>query len=75
MFTMNKAIVKFSSVTYAMKAKMVVENNGGKAILRKNTKMTNKEGCGYSLVVTGNVNKIINLLDLNKIKYVNYEMV
>ncbi len=75
MFTMNKAVVKFSSVTYAMKAKIVVENNGGKAIIRKNTKMTSSDGCGYSLVVSGNISRWINLFDLNKIKYVSYELV
>ena len=75
MFTMNKAIVKFSSVTYALKAKKLVENYGGKAIIRKNTKSTAGEGCGYRLIITGNINKIINLLDLNRVKYVSYEMI
>lgn len=72
---MNKAIVKFSSVTYAMKARVVVESNGGKAFIKRNTKMTNKEGCGYSLVIQGNVSKLLNLLDLNRVKYVSYEMI
>lgn len=75
MFTMNKAIVKFSSVTYALKAKGIVENYGGKAIIRKNTKATAGEGCGYSLIITGNVNKALNLFDLNRVKYVSYEMI
>ncbi len=75
MFTMNKAIVKFSSVTYTMKAKGLVENYGGKAIIRKNTKATSGEGCGYSLIITGNVTKILNLFDLNRVKYVSYEMI
>ncbi len=75
MFTMNKAVVKFSSVTYAMKAKMVVEKNGGNAFLRKNTKINSDEGCGYSLVVSGNINKMLTLLDLNKVKYLNYELI
>lgn len=72
---MNRAIVKFSSVTYAMKARVVVESNGGKALIRRNTKMTNKEGCGYSLVIQGNISKLLNLLDLNRVKYVSYEMI
>ncbi len=72
---MNKAIVKFSSVTYAMKARVVVESNGGKAFIKRNTKMTNKEGCGYSLVIQGNISKLLNLLDLNRVKYVSYEMI
>lgn len=75
MFTMNKAIVKFSSVTYALKAKRIVENYGGKAIVRKNSKATAGEGCGYSLVIFGNVNGMKNLFDLNKIKYISYELI
>lgn len=72
---MNKAIVKFSSVTYAMKAKVVVESNGGKAFVKRNIKKTNTEGCGYSLVVEGNVSKFLNLFDLNRVKYISYEMI
>lgn len=75
MFTMNKAIVKFSSVTYALKAKGLVENYGGKAAMRKNKKATAGEGCGYSLVITGNITKILNLFDLNRVKYLSYEMI
>lgn len=72
---MNKAIVKFSSVTYAMKARVVVESNGGKALIRRNTKMTNKEGCGYSLVIEGNISRYLRLFELNRVKYVSYEMI
>lgn len=72
---MNNAIVKFTSVTYALKAKEIIEKYGGKAVLRKNNKMTVGEGCGYKLIVNGNINRIINLLDLNRIKYSGYEMI
>lgn len=72
---MNKAVIKFSSVTYALKAKEIIESSGEKAILRKNPKPSKNEGCGYSLIVNGNINSIINLLDINKIKYKNYEMI
>lgn len=75
MFTMNKAIVKFSSVTYALKAKGIVENYGGKAIIRKNKKATAGEGCGYNLIIMGNVSQFINLFDLNRVKYISYEMI
>lgn len=75
MFTMNKAIVKFSSVTYALNAKGIVEKYGGKAIIRKNTKAIAGEGCGYSLIITGNVTKALNLFDLNRVKYISYEMI
>lgn len=72
---MNKAIIKFSSVTYALKAKDVITGNGGKVQIRKNPNPKKGEGCGYSLTVVGNISRIISLLDINKIKYTGYEMV
>lgn len=72
---MNKAIIRFSSVTYALKAKEIIENAGGRATLRKNPAPSKTEGCGYSLTVNGNLNVIINLLDMNRVKYKNYEMI
>lgn len=72
---MNKAIIKFSSVTYALKAKDVIIRIGGKVQIRKNPNPTKGEGCGYSLIVVGNISRIINLLDINKIKYTGYEMI
>lgn len=71
---MNRIVVKFSSVTYAMKAKAYIESNGGNAILRKGVKNTVNEGCAYSLVVNGNFDKILLGLDINKIKYTGYEL-
>ncbi len=70
---MNKIRIRFSSVTYALKAKEIVENNGGKVMLRKNSNNTN--GCGYILIVTGNVDKLISLLNINRVKYVGYELI
>lgn len=72
---MNKAIIEFSSVTYALKAKEIVEKHGGKASIRKNTKATKNEGCGYSLTVIGNIDKFTNLFDLNRVKYKSAEMI
>lgn len=72
---MEKMIIKFSSVTYALKAKEIIERSGGKAVMKKNPKPSKKEGCGYSLTVVGNTGKFITLLDLNKIRFIGYEMI
>lgn len=72
---MNKAVIRFSSVTYALKAKEIAEKNGGRATLRRNPIPRKNEGCGYSLVVIGNVEKIINMLNLNRVRFIGYEMV
>lgn len=71
---MNKAIIRFSSVTYALKAKEIAEKNGGRVTVRKNSNPKKNEGCGYSLIVVGNTEKIINMLNLNRVKYIGYEM-
>ena len=72
--TMNKIIFKFSSVTYALKGKEIAESLGGKAVVRKNPHPSKKEGCGYSLTVNGNVDRIITAFDLNRVKFLSYEM-
>ncbi|MBQ8766700.1 MAG: DUF3343 domain-containing protein [Clostridia bacterium] len=70
---MNRITIKFSSITHAMRAKELIENNGGNAIIRKNLNPQKGEGCGYSLVIKGNVNRFINLLNINKIKYTGFD--
>ena len=69
---MNRANIKFSSVTYALRAKEIIEQNGGKAVIRKNPNPSRNEGCGYVITVTGNTEKIINLFNINKVKYIGY---
>lgn len=70
MIKVKRANIKFSSVTYAFKAKEIIEQNGGKVSIRKNPNPKKGEGCGYSLTVYGNVDKYINLIKINKIKYI-----
>lgn len=72
---MNKAIFKFASVTYAFNAREIVQKNGGTAVLRRNPRPLKNEGCGYVLTVSGNIDRIINLFDINRIKYISIEMV
>lgn len=72
MIKVNRVKIKFSSVTHALRAKEIIEQNGGKAIIRKNTNPSRNEGCGYSITVTGNTEKIINLININKIRYIGY---
>ena len=69
---MDRVNIKFSSVTHALRAKEINEQNGGRVIIRKNPHPLKNEGCGYILIVTGDTVKIINLLKLNKINYIGY---
>ncbi len=72
MIKVNRVNIKFSSVTYALRAKEIVEQNGGRAVIRKNPHPSKTEGCGYVVIVTGNTEKMINILNVNKIKYIGY---
>ncbi len=72
---MNRVNIKFSSVTHALRAKEIIEQNGGKVIIRKNTNPSKNEGCGYNITVTGDVNKFISLIKINRINYIGYAFV
>ena len=72
MIKVNRVNIKFSSVTYALRAKEIIEQNGGRAVIRKNPNPSRNEGCGYVIAATGNTEIIINLLNINKVKYIGY---
>ena len=74
MIKVNRVIIKFSSVTHALRAKEIVEQRGSKAIIRKNSNPSRGEGCGYSMIVSENTD-IINLLKINHVKYIGYELI
>ena len=65
--------IKFSSVTHALKAKEIIENMGFRAKINKNTNPSKNEGCGYSIIFIGDVNRVVIRLDINKVKYLGYE--
>lgn len=67
---MNRVNIKFSSVTHALRAKEIIEQNGGKANIRKNPNPKKGEGCGYSIIINENVDKYVKLININKIKYI-----
>lgn len=72
---MNRVNIKFSSVTHALRAKEIIEQNGGKATIRKNLNPSKDEGCGYNITATGDAEKIISLIKINKVKYIGYGFV
>lgn len=71
---MKKYIIEFSSITYALKAKTLLENRGIFAKISKKSNL-NQTGCGYVLVANCDIDKVIIAFDMNKIKYVNYELI
>ncbi len=71
---MDKVIFKFNSITYAIKAKNTAERLGSKTRMLKNPNPKKGEGCGYSLTVFGNTDKVKDAFDAGKIKYTGYEI-
>ncbi len=48
---MRKLLIQVGSVTYAMKAKSVLQANGLRASVVKTANPKKNEGCGYSVAV------------------------
>ena len=65
---MNKAIVKFSSVTYAMKAKSILRDYGIYVDIVKSPKYSKQARCSYSLILYKNIDKAVKLLKENGIE-------
>ena len=72
---MNIIKIKFSSITHALKAKEVLSYSGYKVKINKNPNPSVNEGCGYSINISGNADKILIQLDLNKVKYLGFELI
>ena len=71
---MQKYKIEFSSITYILKAKNLLANNGITAFISKNNNLS-KIGCGYILTVNYDIDKILMLFDINRIKYISYELI
>ena len=72
---MERTIIKFSTVTYAIKAKEIIEDMGYMAVLRRNMNASSKDGCGYSITTNCSANEILYELNYYNIKYLGIEMV
>lgn len=59
---MSRQFIMVSSITYAMKAKSILRNNGIYVDIVKTQKYSNKARCSYSLVLYRNLQKAIQLL-------------
>ncbi|MGN1133175.1 MAG: DUF3343 domain-containing protein [Oscillospiraceae bacterium] len=65
---MNKSLISMTSITYAIKAKSLL--NSKKIFCEiTNTPKNLGSGCGYSILVKENPEYITNLLNINNIPY------
>lgn len=71
---MDKYIISTGTVTYALRGRDLLRNNGFKAYVERST-ADDKIGCGYSITVTGNIDKITDLLKNKGIKIVEIKKI
>ncbi len=65
---MARQFIMVQSITYAMKAKSVLRNNGIYADITKTSKHSAQKGCGYSLIVNRDFDRAVKILKENGIK-------
>ncbi len=69
---MSRSYLKVNSVTHAMKAKNILSANGIYAQVVRNGNTDKREGCGYSVVIDGDVGKAEALLRANHVKILGH---
>ncbi len=66
---MSRAYIKVNSVTHAIKVKNVLNANGIYAQVVRNMNSYQKEGCGYSVVINGDLSHAEEILRRNHVKF------
>lgn len=69
---MSRSYIKVNSVTHAIKAKNVLNSSGIYAQVVRNDKSDRKEGCGYAVVVEGDVTRAEAILRNNHVKVLGH---
>ncbi|MDE6148765.1 MAG: DUF3343 domain-containing protein [Ruminococcus sp.] len=67
---MGKTLITMTSITYAMKAKAILNNRKIYCEIEKTPKNVGS-GCGYSIRIKDNMNYVIKVLDENNIPHKN----
>ncbi len=65
---MRQHTISVGSITHAIKGKDLLRNAGFKAHIERKTTANGSVGCGYVIVVMGNKQEILNILNNSKIK-------
>lgn len=69
---MSKSYIKVNSVTHAIKAKEILSSNGFYAQVKRYDKLNRKDGCGYQVVVDGDVTRAEAILRNNHVKVLGH---
>ncbi|MDR1892157.1 MAG: DUF3343 domain-containing protein [Oscillospiraceae bacterium] len=65
---MDKTLIMVSSVTYAIKGRDLLRNHGIKAYIERTPNASDRVGCGYSIMIFGNISAALQLLKSAGIK-------
>lgn len=69
---MQKSLIAVSSITYAMKAKKLLNNRGIYCEMQRTPKNLGS-GCGYSIRVRDDIDYILSILDEENISHKAYQ--
>lgn len=65
---MEKIAVKVGSISYAIKGKGLLQNEGFKVYMTRDLNPNKGEGCGYSLCIEGSSKEALKLLKKSGIR-------
>lgn len=62
---MYATLFHVNSITYAMRGKSILEQNGIRATVERSTQKTARNGCGYALIVSKGADRAKQILQQN----------
>lgn len=68
-----KLVITTGTVTYAIKGRDVLRRNGYAAKIERKNSLTGSAGCGYTVVTSGEKDKILDILNKAGVKILKTE--
>ncbi len=65
-----KYVIVTGTVTYAIRGRDILRKNGFSASVERNSSGLGRHGCGYGIVVTGNIDNAVEILKSNAVKII-----
>ena len=65
---MKRYVIITGTVTYAIRGRDILRKEGFRAIVERNTVGIARYGCGYGIVINGDVDDAVKILTKNGIK-------
>lgn len=67
---MSRPVIRLSSITYAIRGQKLLEQQGITAHIKKLSKNTYVNGCGYGLEISGDVQSAAQILEGSDIRII-----